>query len=83
MLIIEVSLSTEVLIKKRLICISVAIKASILTDLSEDVLGGVSSYITSLSYFVSEVGKQFLLKGCQAFSDPLLSLPVKAIQNME
>lgn len=48
--------------------------AYILTDLYEDVLGGLSSKHTTgvgLPPFVSEVGKQLLLNGWQAFSDPL------------
>lgn len=42
MLIIEVFLSIEVLIENQLKCVSVTIKAYVLTDLSRDVLGGVS-----------------------------------------
>lgn len=75
-LIIEVFLSTKVLIK-RLTCTSVAIKAYILTDLSEDVQGGLGSKCTTSmglpcfeSSFFSMDGKSFLI---------LWSLPEKAI----
>lgn len=65
-------ISTKVLIKM-LICTSVAIKVYILTNLSEEVPGGLSSKHTTgvgLPYLVSQVGKQLLLNGWQAFSDP-------------
>lgn len=42
MLIIEVFLSIEVVIKNQLKCISVTIKAYVLMDSSRGVLGGVS-----------------------------------------
>jgi len=84
MLIIEVFFSIEVLIKNQLICVSVAVKAYILTDFSRDVLGGdafhSSKNTTSvvLPYSGSELGKQLIISGCQVYV-AFLSSPVKAI----